>query len=106
MSEVLTPETAERYLRPHEIAYLKSLMAAKPTLKRGQPTYLAAEIRAYLKQHREGKTIKEIAQETGRACSTVRNALERMDDAWVERYVSTGTARCAIWRVVPSKTPT
>jgi DNA-binding NarL/FixJ family response regulator len=105
MSEVITPETAERYLRPHEIAYLKSLMAAQPSLRRGQPTYLAAEIRAYLKQHREGKTVYEIAQETGRKPSTVRNALERMDDAWVERYEPTGTTRRAVWRVVPSKLP-
>jgi len=104
MSEVLTPETAERYLRPHEVAYLKSLIGHVKQ-KPGPVAYLAAEIRAYLKLHREGKTVNEIAQETGRKPSTVRNALEKMDDAWVERYESTGTTRRAIWRVVPSKTP-
>jgi predicted transcriptional regulator len=105
MSEVITPETAERYLRPHEIAYLKSLMAAQPTVKRGQVAYLAAEIRAYLKLHRGGKSVYEIAEETGRKPSNIRSALERMDDAWVERYEPTGTTRRAIWRVVPSKLP-
>ena len=105
MTEVITPETAERYLRPHEIAYLKSL-TAHVKQKPGPVAYLAAEIRAYLKQHREGKTVYEIAEETGRKPSNIRSALEKMDDAWVERYEPTGTTRRAIWRVVPSKTPT
>jgi hypothetical protein len=102
MTAIITPENAHHYLRQHEVAYLRQLAAhIKPPRLRGAVPYLQAELRAYLQRHREGKTIKEIALETGRAENTVRNALKRMDDAWVERLIWNGAGKQAVWRVVP-----
>lgn len=62
------------------------------------------QIRALLRENPDGLTTTELAARMGRSGNNIRNALQRMPDVYIDRWVfPTGRGRCAaVWcAVVP-----
>lgn len=64
-----------------------------------------AAIRKWMKANGCAASVPSISQALGLHESSIRAALNRMPDTWIDRWSTTGGRPKAIWRIVPDDCP-